>query len=225
MKAIELPVAFTDEEAMRAMKLPEEMLEEMLPMIERSREIARPKAAYARLAVQSVDEDGAVVGGIRLHSKVLAANLKDQPFTVGYVCTCGTELDALAKNNPDPMDAYFQYALNEFVLRLAIGALKETVEEEFSLRPAYAMNPGSLVDWPLSGQTALFGAIGDVTEGIGVELTDTFLMVPIKSVSGLYFTAEEEYVNCMLCPRETCDGRRAPYDPALYETRFASAMG
>lgn len=224
MKAIEIPVAFTDEEAIRAMGLPGDMLEEMLPMIARSREAARPKAAYGRLEVTEADESGATVGGVRMDSRVLAVNLAEQPFAVGYVCTCGTELDALARACRDPMDAYFQYALNEFALRLAVSALQQRVGEEFGIAPIYAMSPGSLEDWPLPAQGPLFRALGDVTGRIGVELTEDFLMVPIKSVSGLYFTAREEYTNCMLCPRDTCRGRRAPYDPGLYERRFASSM-
>lgn len=222
MKVMEIPVTFTDEEAMRAMKLPEHMLEEMQPMIARCREVARPKAVYARLRVADADEGGAKLGGVRMDSRILAVNLKDQPFAVGYVCTCGTELDALATGCADPMDAYFQYALNEFVLHLAIGELRRMVAEEFSLDPLYAMNPGSLEDWPISEQGPLFRALGGVTGSIGVRLTEDFLMVPIKSVSGLFFSAQEEYVNCMLCPRETCDNRRAPYDPKMYEMRFAS---
>ena len=46
-------------------------------------------------------------------------------------------------------------------------------------------------------------------------LTDTFLMVPIKSVSGIFFPTEVSFESCQLCPRENCIGRRAPYDPAL----------
>jgi hypothetical protein len=40
-------------------------------------------------------------------------------------------------------------------------------------------------------------------------------MIPRQSVSGLLFETEKDFVNCLLCPRDTCPNRRAPYDPAL----------
>ena len=83
------------------------------------------------------------------------------------------------------------------------------------------MNPGSLADWPLEEQRHLFRLLGEPRKAIGVELTESFLMVPIKSVSGLRFPSGAHYENCQLCPRDPCPGRRAPYDPDLYERRYA----
>ena len=72
------------------------------------------------------------------------------------------------------------------------------------------MNPGPLKDWPLGEQRQLFFLFGDVKQAIGVELTESFLMYPVKSVSGIIFPTEVNYENCQLCPRENCPGRRAP---------------
>jgi len=55
-----------------------------------------------------------------------------------------------------------------------------------------------------------------------VTLTDSFIMVPLKSASGLLFPTESTYENCQLCPREACPNRRMPYDPMLYESRYAA---
>ncbi len=219
-----IPVSFSDDDAMRAMGLPEDMLEEMLPTIYKTRETACAKALYGAADVTHADEDGACVAGVRMRSRILAVNLADQKLAVPYVCTCGRELHELSLGNPDPMERYFQDALNEMVLHLAINQLREQIKEEFGLNPLYAMSPGSLADWPLPAQGPLFEALGDVRAEIGVELTQDFLMVPIKSVSGIFFTAKEEYVNCMLCTMEKCPNRRAPYDPDLYERRYASSQ-
>jgi len=45
-------------------------------------------------------------------------------------------------------------------------------------------------------------------------------MVPVKSVSGILFPTEESFASCQLCPREVCPGRRAPYDPDLYDAKY-----
>ena len=82
------------------------------------------------------------------------------------------------------------------------------------------MNPGSLTDWPLREQRPLFALLGDVRSAIGVELTDTLLMVPRKSVSGIVFVAEETFASCQLCPRYDCPNRRAPYEAGLFERKY-----
>jgi hypothetical protein len=79
------------------------------------------------------------------------------------------------------------------------------------------MNPGSLENWPISEQKPLFSLFGDVEKLIGVRLSDSFLMFPIKSVSGIYFPTESSFASCQLCPREKCPNRRAKYDPELKE--------
>jgi hypothetical protein len=82
------------------------------------------------------------------------------------------------------------------------------------------MNPGSLTDWPLKEQRVLFDMLGDPEAAIGVELMQTYLMRPAKTVSGLLFTTQDSHVNCRLCPREICPNRRAEYDPELYATKY-----
>ena len=83
------------------------------------------------------------------------------------------------------------------------------------------MNPGSLADWPLEQQAELFEVLGDVRGAVGVELTESCLMIPIKSVSGIRFSTEVQFENCQLCPRDVCPGRRAPYDPELHERKYS----
>ena len=78
------------------------------------------------------------------------------------------------------------------------------------------MNPGSLPDWPITEQAKLFSLLGDVKALIGVTLTESMLMLPTKSVSGVYFETERNFENCELCARENCPGRRKPFDEAKY---------
>ncbi len=79
------------------------------------------------------------------------------------------------------------------------------------------MAPGSgAADvWPITQQKELFSIFGNVEDLIGVKLTDKYLMIPIKSVSGIFFPTKCKFESCQLCPRERCVGRKAPYDPDL----------
>ena len=82
------------------------------------------------------------------------------------------------------------------------------------------MSPGEVSDWPTEEQARLFALLGDTRQLIGVELTDSLLMVPTKSVSGILFSTDSGFVSCQLCPQEQCHERRAPYDNSLYDRKY-----
>ena len=118
------------------------------------------------------------------------------------------------------MRRFWADALNQAVLHAAARRLQEHLQNRYELGPISMMNPGSLADWPLREQRSLFSLLGDVHAAIGVELTGSLLMVPTKSVSGIFFPAEASFASCQLCPRELCPNRRAVYDPELYERKY-----
>ncbi|MEG1501114.1 MAG: vitamin B12 dependent methionine synthase, partial [Clostridiales bacterium] len=62
--------------------------------------------------------------------------------------------------------------------------------------------------------------LGEVEKATGVKLAEDLLMVPVKTVSGIRFSLDIDYVNCQLCPREACRGRRAAYDANLYQQKY-----
>ena len=74
------------------------------------------------------------------------------------------------------------------------------------------MSPGSLEDWPIQEQLPLFALLGEAPAAIGVRLTESLLMLPGKSVSGIFFPSASTFFSCRLCPRERCEGRKARYD-------------
>ena len=74
------------------------------------------------------------------------------------------------------------------------------------------MSPGSLPDWPIEEQKKLFALLGDVQGVLGVRLNESLLMLPRKSVSGLFFPTEISFYSCQLCPRSNCEARKAAYN-------------
>lgn len=182
--------------------------------------VAHPRAIYGVAFIDDQGEDYVVVDGVRLTSRVLRVNLDQVHRVFPYVATCGMELQEWADAFDDPLLSYAAEALKEMALRAATKALHEHMHSRFALGKTAVMNPGSLPDWPLKQQRPLFALIGDVTAQVGVRLTETLLMIPTKSVSGIRFSNAEGYENCQLCPRLSCPGRRAPYDAALYERKY-----
>jgi hypothetical protein len=185
--------------------------------------IARPKALYAAGYIEERGDGHVVISGTRFTSRILRVNLAHAHRAFLYVATCGTELEAWAKSLTDLLHRYWAEAMQEAALREATRALQKELTERYRPGKMSSMAPGSLGEWPLSEQRALFAALGDVKEAIGVELSDSLLMIPAKSVSGIRFPTTESFESCQLCPRAGCPGRRAPYDETLYERRYRQA--
>jgi hypothetical protein len=127
---------------------------------------------------------------------------------------------AFIESRGDVLHRYWADVIKEQALRRAIRALNEDLSERYRPGRTSAMSPGSLEDWPLEEQRALFAILGNPEDAIGVRLSDSFLMVPTKSVSGIGFPTEQTFESCQLCPRQNCPGRRSPYDEGLYERRY-----
>jgi hypothetical protein len=184
---------------------------------------ARPKGAYRLAYVDSKAEDAVVVDGVTLSSRILRVNLGDVHRVFPFVVTCGVELETWSQTITDMLERFWADTIMEDALRSAFEVLNEDMTRRYQLGKTAMMNPGSLEDWPIEEQTGLFRLLGDGSEQIGVKLTDSFLMVPIKSASGLRFPTETNFESCQLCPRETCPNRRAPYDSGLHERRYSGA--
>lgn len=189
-------------------------------LVAQAEAVARPKAAWREAYIDDRGEDHVVVDGIRLKSRVLRVNLEQAHRVVPFVVTCGRELEAWAQGFDDLLERYWADAIMEAALRIAQRALDDHLKAHLSLGRTATMNPGSLEDWPIQEQRQLFALLGNPLEAVGVELTDSYLMLPVKSISGLRFSTEVHYENCQLCPRPNCPGRRAPYDKDLYEQRY-----
>ncbi len=182
--------------------------------------IARPKALYKVAFIDAKGDDHVIVDGVTLTSRVLRVNLEHVHRVFPYVATCGVELDQWAHAQDDMLFQYWADVIKEMAVRVAIQALHAHMTACYELGKTAVMSPGSLADWPLPQQRPLFTILGDVEGAIGVTLSDSFLMTPNKSVSGLRFSTDDDFASCQLCPRENCPGRRAPYDETLYDRKY-----
>jgi hypothetical protein len=195
-------------------------VEKLERLVDDAQAIARPKALYKVAFIESKGDEHIVVEGITLTSRVLRVNLEQAHRVFPFVSTCGTELDEWSDSIDDMLQSYWADTIKEMALRTASEALNKDLEERFRPGRTARMNPGSLPDWPIREQRNLFALLGSPHDAIGVELTESMIMVPIKSVSGIEFPTEVDFASCQLCPREICVGRRAPYDETLYDKKY-----
>ena len=200
-------------------------LADLQRLVDEAQAVARPKALYKVAFIDDRGDDYVVVDGVRLSSRVLCVNLEPVHRVFPYIATCGVELDAWAHAQNDMLYKYWADVIKEIAVREAAQALFERMTEKYGLGKMAVMSPGSLDDWPMPQQQPLFSILGDVEEAIGVHLSDSFVMTPNKSLSGLRFATahqdwRDDFASCQLCPRENCPGRRAPYDDTLYDRKY-----
>jgi len=184
-------------------------------LVDQARQVARPKAVYEVCYVENKRFDSVDLAGITFTSRVLRMNLDQVERIFGYVATCGTELTEISAPAGDMLLDYCLAIIKEMALRAALEHLSEHLKAKYALGQTSSMNPGSLEDWPITEQSKLFELLGNVEELAGVRLTDSYLMIPPKSVSGIVFPTEVGFESCQLCQRPGCPSRHATFDSAL----------
>ena len=196
----------------------DENTQTILRMLEEAETVASPKAVYRLCAVEDKGGDFVVANGIKIVSTLVRKNLENANRIVAYAATCGTELEEWSKRYKDPLESYWADAVKLLYLAAVRKELNAKVwEDYFHTDDMSAMSPGSLPSWPLPAQRTLFKLIGNTEKTIGVTLTDSCLMLPSKSVSGILFSDESHYENCRFCPILKCPGRRAPFKGEFHE--------
>lgn len=185
-------------------------------------ECARPKAVMRPTYVESKGNDTVCIDAVTFTSRILRVNLADVTRVFLYVATCGLELHAWSQGLDDMLHQFWAEEIKIQALRAATRAIYDSIGR-LATGKMSTMNPGSLTDWPISQQQPFFRLLGDVEGWVGVTLSDSHLMTPNKSVSGIRFSTERDYINCKLCPRLDCPNRSAPYDADLFDREYAEA--
>jgi hypothetical protein len=173
------------------------------------------KAVYKVCYIEEKLEDAIIVDKTRFSSLVLRKNLDEVGRVFPYVVSIGYGVEEKISSCEDLLEQYYLDIIGNTALDKAQRYLEDLLRTRFSLNGISHMSPGSLEDWPLQEQRRLFSMFKDVESSIGVRLTESCLMIPKKSLSGIYFPAENTFYSCQLCPRKRCEVRKAPYSKDL----------
>jgi len=190
-------------------------LKALQDLVAAAQPLIEPRVLYKTCYIEEKLADGVIVEGLNFSSNVLRRNLdkieRIFPFVITIGSNFGAKLDACA----DLLEKFYLDVIGNVALNQVRLELKNRLCAEYALEKTAFMAPGSLPDWPIDEQKPLFKLLGDVEAAIGVRLTESLLMLPAKSVSGIYFPTETTFFSCQLCPREHCDSRKAKYDEKL----------
>ena len=213
-----IPVDLTPDIVLKRLRLRREneaVEKSIRVLLEQALSVLNAKAVYEVAYIEDRNGDSLSLNDVKFTSRVLSMNLEQIGRVFPYIVTCGQEVDAISVAGSDYMDSFILDAIKEMAMRSAYSYLRGYLVHKFALGQVSTMTPGSLEDWPITQQKELFSIFGNVEDLIGVRLTPSFLMTPIKSISGIFFPTEVRFESCQLCSRKNCTGRRAPYDPKL----------
>lgn len=213
LTASDLPVFAEDIKADKLISQWEDDADTVKALLFEAEKNANPKALIIESEPESNDGEKLIIDGITIDSPHVASLTKEQKYLYPYVVSCGRELDDWKSTKDDPIENYIADSICELYLYAFMLKTRQYVIDNFIKEDMIAtVNPGSLKEWPISGQRQLFDILKTAFEDTGVILTESFLMLPSKSGSGIFFASEKEYENCMLCPRISCPNRRMPYN-------------
>ena len=190
---------------------------ELENLINRCNEIAKPKAIFTTAFLEGTNENNTIISGVVFTSAVMVKNLSSVHKVYPYIASCGWEIEDFGKTLTDFMETWWIDGLKEMYLAKAMVYLNKKMIEFASVKKFSRMNPGSIPDWPITQQPKLFELIDSINELTGVVLTESMLMQPTKSVSGIAFSSQSDYSNCDLCLNKTCPNRSTPFDQSKYD--------
>jgi hypothetical protein len=205
-----IPVELDTKELIRTQKLGRVGEDEVEALVEKARQLIEPKAIYTLLEVADVHNDEVQLkGGNSFKSIVLADKVKKGQTVAVYVVTIGSKLEKNASEvaKSSILQSFILEKIADSAISKARDYVKGLVEEKLGGRvSSFGPGTGTGKLFDIKQQEILFQIL-DPVKNIGVQLSPSYLMIPRKSVSGVFALIEVEYVTCQYCPKK-CDGRK-----------------
>ena len=179
--------------------------------------LVEPSLYHQNTGIDSV-EKGTVhlKEGPEFKSPKLSKMLKHCDDIIFYIATLGDGVDGQIKRLMDKKHLAEAYILDTMASVAAdnmVAMFHERMKDEYKnqgKQVTLCFSPG-YCDWPVTEQKKLFSLIE--SQEVEVELNDSCLMTPRKSISGVFgihSNGETPYNPCWDCNRTGCPARRAP---------------
>jgi len=140
--------------------------------------------------------------------------MKGSDYIALFVCTAGaifTDLTSRYNADGNYLEAFIADAFGSFTVEKAMDKIQEQLAFEMQaegLPIGNRYSPG-YCNWHVSGQRELFDQMGELP--FAISLTESCLMLPIKSVSGIIGIGakiRKHSYGCEICKDKTCTYRK-----------------
>ena len=142
--------------------------------------------------------------------KIITTQLKNSEGLIIFVCTLGSGFDAWCKQfmlDDEMLKVFIADVIGSEIIESAADWLETIINKtEMLINTGFSnrYSPG-YCDWNVSEQHKLFSLLPE--KFCGIRLTDSSLMVPIKSVSGVIgfgASVKKTEYTCKICTMENC---------------------
>ena len=170
-----------------------------------------PHCGYKICKGQPIDKLHVEVDDILLNTgKVITHAMKDAQYIAVFTATLGEGFDKWLQElrlEDNILHDYLANAIGSVLVEGVVAQLMQDLEfnvqnEGFSISNNYS--PG-YCDWILEEQKKIFNILS--SQDIRIRLTDSCMMVPVKSVSGIVAIGEKvkkRPYKCSICKMENC---------------------
>lgn len=202
----------------------DDVMAEIDSMKRKVRSILHPRFCFIIVDEASLDvEEKTLAVGTRVFhvGRIITSQLRGSEAYAFFVATSGMEFERLQRQleeEGDMVKVFVADAMGSVIAEKTADIMERWLQVFVNARRWKHTNrfsPG-YCGWHVSEQQMLFPMFG-CKEPCGVHLTDSSLMIPIKSVSGvvgLGTTVKKLEYTCGLCDYTKCYKRRKPKDKA-----------
>lgn len=174
--------------------------------------ICRPKIMFGVCSGTVVPPVYVKAENLTFHpGKIIADSLAGSDKFCFFVATAGREYEDYRntyRNNGDLVMEFIADAVGSVLAEACVAKVSEYLQEMLDVPFTYPYSPG-YCGWKLTDQRLLFSLFPDAP--CGIELTDSCLMYPIKSVSGIIGIGSgvvRKPYGCAICKNRSCYKRR-----------------
>jgi len=198
----------------------------ILPLVDsqiaRAHKLIKPVYTYKLKAIEDIHEEQVfMAGSLVLTSKIVSYVLSDCRWAAVFLVTIGSDLgEEMSKlmKKGDILEALILDAIGSEAVEQACFKVQGAVKERAGVngcQATAAYSPG-YCDWDVSQQKVLFQALDSTS--LGVSLTESCMMVPEKSVSGIIGIGKFDKTKPPPClvvcsKRASCTYKRVDWDP------------
>ena len=178
----------------------------------------RPKVLYTTKKIRKIDGGTlTLAGGIKLKSAKLSKALSKCDRITFFLATIGEQVDDVINTSLKEKklsDAYIYDAIGSAAVEATVEDFQNKVDKEVKEKnqmTTLRFSPG-YCDWKITEQKKVFSVLEN--DLIDVNLNESYLMAPRKSVSGVFGIGDSKLIDkdetnpCRLCGMHTCVARR-----------------